>query len=473
VPKLRLVVALGAVLLLAACGGRTTGAFNVDHDSASLGYEGHCDTDDEGWIFVEYREVGTTPWTRVDEGRVLPQGAELPGYDPNETTPCTQRLPSSGEVPGEAPATGLDPSTTYEYRVGFRFVNGYEVVNDSTAPVSGSNTAYHTFTTDAAPPSVVCDDSQAVGESVTDFIADNPAGTAANKQDLCLRDGSYSLGGAYTGLKPHQFLKAGPDTSGDGTRAEVSITGEFMVDATGVVLESLKLIRGTNHMVITVTGEDVTLRHLDVDGLDAANVPLYSGLQIGNSSGNRASNTHVVSTFFHDIGDIQNRIVPPGGPDDRGHDHAIYCVNGDGAVVEGSWFTSNADGYSFHWYPDCDNSHVFSNVVQDTSHGMVLANDSSGNLVEKNLFTNVEGWFRPDRRAVGCSGLTGTGNVVRDYVDQPASGEDCSAGVTLSGERNTAPTYVNAGARDFRLTAGSLHRDLLGSYSDVKAGVLP
>jgi hypothetical protein len=187
---LLLAIALAIALLTAACQGHTTGATNVKATTAKLTGVGHCDTGDAGWLFFEYRESGTTPWTRGDLTPVLADGADA-GTDPD---PCPSRLPASGDSPLSDDVAGLKPGTTYQFRVGFKFTNGSEVFTDS----SGSNggTSYETFTTHLFAPGVVttadnqksCRAAQSLGAEhirVEFDIATEPGTAMNNLMDYC------------------------------------------------------------------------------------------------------------------------------------------------------------------------------------------------------------------------------------------------------------------------------------------------
>ena len=88
------------------------------------------------------------------------------------------------------------------------------------------------------------------------------------------------------------------------------------------------------------------------------------------------------------------------------------------------------------------------NVSHNNDHGDVIAgNDdsSSGNLFEANSYSDNTGWYRPDRRGVGCS-EPGGGNVVRNMNVWPAGSSDCP--FSFSGNATYhQPQYRNAASR--------------------------
>src|SRR5918998_2103647 len=89
-----------STLFIAACDGSTTGADQVTPNSARLNYEGHCDTGDQGRIYVEYQRTAlnptSDPWTRVYGGALLPEGTHA-GTAPEPSPP---RVPPRGGAAG-------------------------------------------------------------------------------------------------------------------------------------------------------------------------------------------------------------------------------------------------------------------------------------------------------------------------------------------------------------------------------------
>ena len=137
-------------LFLVACGGKTTGASNITHSSATLNYEGHCDPGDNGYWFAEVRQKsGPGAWVRWGN-HTIPTGCSE-GSDGIANNGDEQRLPATGESPLSDNVTGLTASTTYQYRVGIHFNNGQEAFTDSTGTTNG--TSYTEFTTNAVPSS--------------------------------------------------------------------------------------------------------------------------------------------------------------------------------------------------------------------------------------------------------------------------------------------------------------------------------
>jgi glucose/arabinose dehydrogenase len=86
-------LAVVAVVLVAGCSGKTTGATNVADSSATLNAVGSCDTACSA--YMRWRKAGTTTWTNA------------PSFDVNSKVTNAQ---------WHQDANGLAPSTAYEYQ---------------------------------------------------------------------------------------------------------------------------------------------------------------------------------------------------------------------------------------------------------------------------------------------------------------------------------------------------------------------
>ena len=87
-------LALGAVVLLAGCSGKTTGATNVTTTSARLNASGSCDNPNCS-AYIRWRKVGTTTWTNG---------------------PTISGIGKVSNVPWAETATGLAAGVQYEYQ---------------------------------------------------------------------------------------------------------------------------------------------------------------------------------------------------------------------------------------------------------------------------------------------------------------------------------------------------------------------
>lgn len=164
--KLLSACAAALAIVLVACDGHTTGTNNIGETTATINAEGHCEQSpgyppDKGFIYWQYRQVGTTPWTRVNHSAM---------------GPCTTRTPASGEYAFYKNLTGLTPNTNYEYRVCLDWDDAqFPGVTDTCADSAGYNgTNYHSFTTDSAPtgftPGVVANADHAKSNRVANNV---------------------------------------------------------------------------------------------------------------------------------------------------------------------------------------------------------------------------------------------------------------------------------------------------------------
>ena len=158
--KLIALVAAAMLMVLAACSGQTNPETDVTENSAKAWAQGYCNTGDEGHIVWGYRKLGSSgTWTelapRYPDDAIWPE-SPITGADADDTQPCPSRLPSSGEYAGlNRPLTGLDPGTTYEYRVCFDFKSASldTVCADNDGPLAPTDTpAWDVLTTSAPAP---------------------------------------------------------------------------------------------------------------------------------------------------------------------------------------------------------------------------------------------------------------------------------------------------------------------------------
>jgi hypothetical protein len=349
-------------LLVAACGGQTTGATNVGQTTATLTASGWCDPNDAGRIYWEVRKVGSSSWQRQYhdfDGRVLPQGGSKV-----QTTQCGSRLPASGSASLSQVIDGLTPGASYQYRVGFRFTsNNGDAWTDSTGAVgpSDANAVYHSFTTQP------CDDTQGASETLAAFIASNPAGTSGDPQLLCVRGGTQTIG--LVAPKAYQTIKGVSDNT---------LRGNVNIANTGVTLEDLKLEGcfatagcspgSAQNKVVMVNGSGATLRYDDISQQGGKGAQDMQCIQVGEEpqGGPNIRPTGVVieNSRIHACG-VENGQF---GPD---HDHAIYCQNAAAPKFVGNWLY-DAEGWGFHFYFNCDDSVIDGNMNAENGNSCVL-----------------------------------------------------------------------------------------------------
>jgi hypothetical protein len=314
-------------LLLAACDGNTTGADNVTANSARLTYQGHCDPNDAGRVFVEYQagnlNPNTDPWQNQYGGDVLPDNTvdadpNTPGHQNDaDSLPdaCGSRIPASGEAPGSVTVTGLASATSYRYRVGFEYNNGGRIYTDSDGGINSGN-AYHTFATCKAV---------AAGTGFSSAVS-NPGPSNC----IALAAGTYDWGDYIP--PANMTIKAAPGVT-------ATVVGEARVGQPGVTLENLYLrpSPGEDHATLYVTASDFTGRRLDVsaNNLDFVMPVLTSG---------SPNNVRILDTNVHDA--FGSGCFAPGT---GSRTHAIYWSAGTNGLIQRVWL-HHYTGYGLHFY---------------------------------------------------------------------------------------------------------------------------
>lgn len=446
-------------LLIAACGGHTTGATNVTATTAQLNAVGHCDSADNGRVFWEYRPTSTGSWVRHyqnGDGRVLPaSGSKV------DTTNCGSRVPSSGDLNVTDSIEGLTPGTTYEYRIGFRYSNGSEVVTDSSGTNGGTN--YDTFQTTA------CTDTQGTTQTAQQFVdeAGNQNGTATAPAVLCLRGGSQNLTGSSE-LKPHanQYIK--------GVSAGTVLNGNIEITPTNthVTLEDFKIVGcflscpsgvASINKAIHAHANDAHLRYLDISQSGGLNNDAQNCLIVG-------SNTEKVTGF-----ELTNSLSHDCGRDaDDNHDHGIYCQSATGAQIIGNWFYRN-EGFGIQIYPDCDNALFEGNMVANNGWSITLAGEGSAHSDNAQFKYGVAGYSYQTSGAnapISCY-MPGTGSTTLDYVlyDPNYSGTtDCGSSLAQTNTLNASPVFENFAGNDLNVTGTSAKEHVGLKYAENVPG---
>jgi hypothetical protein len=160
-----------------------------------------------------------------------------------------------------------------------------------------------------------------------------------------------------------------------------------------------------------------------------------------------AVDTVIARSRIHDCGRL-----PP-----TNHDHGIYIEGARGAHIVDSFIYGNAD-WGVHLYPNAQRTYVGHDVIADNGGGVIVAGGpagpgggyaSSGNVIEHNVIAgstgpNVESWWE---------GNTGTANVVRRNCLWPkgADAVDDNGGMSLTGNIQAAPAFIDPAVGDFRL----------------------
>jgi len=289
----------------------------------------------------------------------------------------------------------------------------------------------------------------------------------------CLRAGSYSqsvrLSRGGTGGAP-LTLRSYPGE-------EATLSGRLTIAASAdwVTVEELYL-DGRNAAGLpspTVNADDVVFRNNDVTNQNSAICFLLGSSTSGGPAGyGRARRPKIISNRIHNCGRLPA----------TNHDHGIYVEGADDAVISGNWIYDNADR-GIQLYPDAHGTEVTGNVLDANGTNLIFSGDdglaSSDNTVHGNVLSrsvlrfNVESWW-PDGGPRGQNNHF-TSNCVYGAArtEHGTAGIDSSAGGFTATANTTAPPgYVDAAAKDFRLTAASACNSILGGYAATIPGPL-
>lgn len=424
-----------STLFIAACDGRTTGADQVTPNSARLNYEGHCDTGDQGRIYVEYQRTAlnptSDPWTRVYGGAVLPDGPDA-GTDPD---PCPSRVPASGEAAGGIPVSGLSASTQYRYRIGFDFTEpSGEAYTDSDGGVNSGN-AYHTFTTGSA-----CTRTVAAGTAFSTAVSGLGSGSK-----LCLSSGSYNWGEVTP--------PAGVEIEGLGG---VTINGGFNVVNDGVTLDNfrIELTAGVGPATILILADNVTAQRLHIDNNNIGDV---QGYIVGNG-GVQTSNVRILDNVIHNMRGSQSQCADtPGMTSGHNKIHAIYWANGVDGEVRRTWMYS-VGGFGLHFYSGAGGSAAGTDVSQ------TVTDDSVCNF--GNVFDSISGPTTFDHTIVtdpnaggGWWSCQSAGSTITNSRAQGGYFGGCTAGNVTADT-----TYQDEVNHDYRVPGNPNHQFTPGNF---------
>jgi nitrous oxidase accessory protein NosD len=259
-------------------------------------------------------------------------------------------------------------------------------------------------------------------------------------QTGCLRRGRYREV-EVTIDKPRIRL-----TSYRGKRA--ILIGRLRVTAAGVKVDGLRL-DGLNPRDLpspTINADDVVFRDNNVSSRGGSSCFLLGGITHVRHSvivGNRIHNCGVTSTDF---------------------DHGIYMSDVDRARIVGNTIYDNGSR-GIKVGPDSQGALIRGNVIDGNPIGLTFSGDedstSSHNVVAHNVISNSTGFWNVQTY---WSGEQGTGNVVRrnclhggnsnpHYNERGGVSEE--HGFTSEGNLIAAPSFVDRGAKDFRLRGDS------------------
>jgi len=165
-----------------------------------------------------------------------------------------------------------------------------------------------------------------------------------------------------------------------------------------------------------------------------------------------------------------NRIHHCGRRPRTNHDHGIYAEAASGGRITGNLIHDNSDR-GVQLYPSAQGMSITGNVIDGNGQGVIFSGrgraSSNGNVVQGNVIANarashnVESYY-PSGTPVGRGNVV-RGNCLFGGVSNRRDGgvQEPQVGFVAVANRVAEPSYVNRGAADFRLQAGSTCSGLL------------
>ena len=234
-----------------------------------------------------------------------------------------------------------------------------------------------------------------------------------------------------------------------------------------------------------VPGDGDTIRGLELDGRNAANLPSPSingddvtfsdddvtndhtaiCFDIGSHTWGIAHNTVIERNRIHDCG-----VLPP-----QNHNHGIYLQAAYDTQIVWNLIYNNADR-GIQLYPDAQDTVIAHNVVNDNGEALDISGAdgtaSSNSDIYDNLLTNsrvrydVQSWY-PSGNPVGRNN-----RVHNNCIWGGAMGTVETVGGGFTSRQNTVanPRYVDAAAANFALRGQSPCASLAGDIASVVAG---
>lgn len=293
-----------------------------------------------------------------------------------------------------------------------------------------------------------CDQTASTSGPIT-----TPAGlisALSTGQTGCFRAGTYGSTSTEISVNKDVTIKSYPGET-------ATLVGRIVVPGAGAGATIQDLVldgRSTSHNPSpTINAANVTIADNDISHRNPANPSVDAGICVSPSTWNGTSgdNAIIERNRIHDCG-----IMPR-----NNHHHGIYITDADGVIIRNNAIFDNADR-GIQLYPSATNTQVYNNTVDNNATGIIISNNSAGNDVYDNIFSNAYERFNIEQ-----SQLVGTGNTVTDnclyastgnsYFDQNG-GVDPNIGspeVTLSGNVVANPNYVDRSGKDFRDTNSS------------------
>jgi parallel beta-helix repeat protein len=259
-------------------------------------------------------------------------------------------------------------------------------------------------------------------------------------QTGCLRRGKYRESEVTIG-------RPGIRLTGDRGRRAILI-GRLRVNAARVKVDRLKLVgrNPSNLPSPTINADNVVFRDNNVFSPGGSSCFLLGGTT-------HVRNSVIVGNRIHDCGETSTNF-----------DHGIYMSDVDGARIIGNTIYDNGSR-GIKIGPDSQGALIRGNVIDGNPIGLTFSGDeestSSHNVVVHNVISNSTRWWNVQTY---WPGEQGTGNVVRQncfhggnsnphYNERGGVSEE--PGFTSAHNLIAAPSYIDRGAKNFRLRGDS------------------
>jgi hypothetical protein len=372
------------------------------------------------------------------------------------------------DLPG-CQVTGLSPNTSYFYKV----------CNDASAEGEACGPELQQFAT--APD---CNDTKTPSETVNEFVASNPAGSASDRRVLCLPGGTHPLDAdALDVTEDYQTLTAAPMGDGSGRRQVVELEGDVgIAGAVGVTLTDLRIVGCWNaenypnptcqagiSKVVDVKGNNATLRNLDVTAERRSES--IQGVMVGGG-GSDITGTRMLENQIHTLGF------------DRGNHPIYFSGQATGNEVAGDWHWDIPGFNAFMSNGDIDETNVHYLVADDGVCHPGPECDPRGGIT---FFYDAGESDGPNHNTVHDLVVTDAGNdtlfcaaspamatnTVDNLVASPFA-DSCSA-FDVTDLNELRPTYKDEANRDYRVpdtgsAANDAARAALGDYAEHVPG---
>lgn len=475
---------LTLALLVAACGGHTRAATNVESTSATLHGTGVCDPGQSCTAWAEYRQVGTSAWIRTPRMNL-----------------------SSGTHTRSVHLTGLAPSTTYEYRLCGTQTNvdgGHTTVCFDSAG-TGNGTRYSHFRTKLRCPTLLTPDTPPGYCSGTTYWVAPPASGGSDSNPGTRSRPFATIQHAANVVDPGDLVlvQNGTYTGPTGSNSRIVNLNRGGTSSRWVTFKSVNqygaVLNGQNNSTahgfwfgrvgyIRIEGFDIhglgatSGSSSGVTAFDGGNPSQIVGNNIYNiGTGLCTTNTQgltgvfinqpnvtVESNRIHNIGRLTS--ITSGGTctsrPDGTNDHGIY-VNGNrasasGALIRNNLLYHNWSGWSVQIFPGTmSNVNVVGNSFYQGNPSrrdsfILLGATLSSSQITNNAFYDAGG-MHPGPPLLNHA-LAGSLTVSHNSTDYSSIIDRTGVATLTANKTSTNPLFVNP-PTDFHLLTGSPNID--------------